>query len=428
MAPYNHKMDRDISRLEITNVLPTAYQALRTPAVLAAGQIAIQLRDVDKTYYTAAGEYRALKSIDIEIYKGEFVSLVGKSGSGKSTLLNMITGIDYPTAGRVFVDQQDIYQMSESQRALWRGRNIGIVFQFFQLLPMLTLLENTMLPMDYCRVYSPQERPQRAMELMQMIGLEGEADKLPASVSSGQQQSAAIARALATNPPIIVADEPTGNLDSRSAEIIIELFDQLTAQGKTILIVTHDPSLTRRTDRTLVISDGEIIDPTIAQAMPILNHNQMLAATRLLERRLYAPGETIIRQGQQVDHFFLIVSGEVVVVLSRHNTPEMTVARLGAGQFFGEIELMRGGASIANVRAAQDGPVELALLPRQAFSQLLAGSPVTEEALASVVQARLRENRGRDERRRHRPGDDRRPDWLKRATRRSKSKKQKEKK
>jgi putative ABC transport system ATP-binding protein len=223
-------------------------------------QCAIHLDRVVKTYVNAAGAFPALKGIDVEIRYGEFVSLVGKSGSGKSTLLNMLTGIDYPTAGRVTVGGQDIYALSESRRALWRGRNVGIVFQFFQLLPTLTLLENVMLPMDYCDVPPPAERPARALDLLRQVGLEAQAHKLPAAVSSGQQQSAAIARALATDPPIVVADEPTGNLDSRSADAIYRLFEGLAKRGKTILIVTHDPSLTQRTDRTVTLVDGEIAD------------------------------------------------------------------------------------------------------------------------------------------------------------------------
>ncbi len=181
---------------------------------------------------------------------------------------------------------------------MWRGRNVGIVFQFFQLLPTLTLLENTMLPMDYCNVFPANQRPQRAMELLKLVGLEDQASKLPAMVSSGQQQSAAIARALATDPPIIVADEPTGNLDSRSAAAIIRLFQQLADQGKTILIVTHDPSITRRTDQTVILSDGEIVDQVVARALPLLNHPQMLEVTRRAEKRIYQPGQTILQQGR----------------------------------------------------------------------------------------------------------------------------------
>ena len=200
---------------------------------------AIHMDNVVKTYVNAAGSFTALKGIDLNVEFGQFVSLVGKSGSGKSTLLNMLTGIDHPTSGYVMIGGEDIYSLSESKRALWRGRNVGIVFQFFQLLPTLTLLENTILPMDYCGVYAYQERPERAMELLKMVGLEEHAYDLPANVSNGQQQAAAIARSLATDPPIIVADEPTGNLDSRSADVVIRVFQELASRGKTILLVTH---------------------------------------------------------------------------------------------------------------------------------------------------------------------------------------------
>ena len=220
------------------------------------GKEAIVLTDVIKTYVGPAGEFTALKGINLNFQFGEFVSIVGKSGSGKSTLLNMLTGIDHPTSGTVTIDSTAVYGMTESQRALWRGRNLGIVFQFFQLLPTLTLVENIMLPMDYCKVYEPRQRRQKAMALLDIVGLADFARKLPSAVSTGQQQSAAIARALANDPPIIVADEPTGNLDTRAADVIIKLFRRLAEQGKTILIVTHDPSLTRYTDRTITLVDG----------------------------------------------------------------------------------------------------------------------------------------------------------------------------
>lgn len=219
----------------------------------------IELRNVIKTFKNAAGEFTVLKGINLTLNTGEFVAIVGKSGSGKSTLLNMITGIDHPSTGQVVINGTDIYALTESQRSLWRGRNLGIVFQFFQLLPMLSLLENVMLPMDYANLYDFDERPKRALELLAMVGLEEQAYKLPSAVSTGQQQSAAIARALANDPPLIVADEPTGNLDSRSAKNIVSLFDHLVAQGKTIAMVTHDPSMTERTSRTVIISDGMII-------------------------------------------------------------------------------------------------------------------------------------------------------------------------
>ncbi len=225
---------------------------------------AISLKAVNKTYENAAGKFVALKSIDLEFAYGKFISIVGKSGCGKSTLINMITGIDYPSAGDVCVGGTDIYRLSESKRALWRGRNMGVVFQFFQLLPTLTLLENTMLPMDYCKVYPFAERGDRALELLKMVGLEEQANKFPGSVSSGQQQSAAVARALATDPAIILADEPTGNLDSRSAGVILDLFENLAGQGKTVLIVTHDRAITKRTDETVLLSDGEVMERRVS--------------------------------------------------------------------------------------------------------------------------------------------------------------------
>jgi len=357
---------------------------------------AIVLRDLVKTYVNAAGEFPALKGINLRMSHGQFVSLVGKSGCGKSTLLNMLTGIDHPTSGEVIVGGKNIHDMSESERALWRGRNVGIVFQFFQLLPTLTLLENTMLPMDYCNVYPPNERQDRAMELLTMVGLEEQAHKLPASVSSGQQQSAAIARALATDPPIIVADEPTGNLDSRSARVILRLFSELAEKGKTILLVTHDPSFTRATDQTVILSDGEIVDGPIAQALPLLSHPQMLQATHQAERRKYEPSSMIIRQGEQVDHLFMIAHGEVEIVRSSPGAPETLLACLGKGQFFGEVELLHSGNAIASARAAATGPVELSLLPKEGFHQLLRGSPPTQEMVSTVAKFRLQENQARN--------------------------------
>src|SRR5215208_6453159 len=231
-----------------------AQQAMSAPEAM------IEMHGIVKTFKNAAGEVTVLKGIDLTIYRGEFVSLVGKSGSGKSPLLNMITGIDHPTQGRMIIGGTDIYTgVTESQRSRWRGRNLGIVFQFFQLMPMLTLLENVMLSMDFAEMYDFDERPVRAMEMLRLVGLEAFANKLPVLVSTGQQQLAAIARALGCDPPLLVADEPTGNLDSRSADIIIDLFEELARSDKTVVMVTHDPSLSSRTTRHLTIADGLII-------------------------------------------------------------------------------------------------------------------------------------------------------------------------
>jgi putative ABC transport system ATP-binding protein len=219
----------------------------------------IEMRQLVKTFKTPTGEFNALRSVDAEFYRGEFVSIVGKSGSGKSTLINMLTGIDHPTSGSVRVGDVYVHELGESEMARWRGRNLGIVFQFYQLLPMLSLIENVMLPMDFCNLYTSSERERRGMELLDLVGLADYAHKMPAAVSGGQQQSAAIARSLANDPPLIVADEPTGNLDSRAAETIWNIFEELVRQGKTIIMVTHDNDLAQRAARMLQLADGKVI-------------------------------------------------------------------------------------------------------------------------------------------------------------------------
>jgi putative ABC transport system ATP-binding protein len=223
----------------------------------------IDLQGITKVYETDAGPFLALKDLDLRVYPGEFVAVVGKSGSGKSTLINMFTGIDHPTGGEVMVAGTHIRRLDEGRMAEWRGRHLGIVFQFFQLLPTLTLAENVMLPMDLCQVYAPDERQARALHLLDQMGLVDDANKFPAAVSGGQQQRAAIARALANDPPIVVADEPTGNLDSKAAEAVFQLFESLVAGGKTILMVTHDDDLAGRVPRTLTLADGEIVDEVL---------------------------------------------------------------------------------------------------------------------------------------------------------------------
>lgn len=220
----------------------------------------IDLHQVVKTYRTPAGEFPALKAVDLQIDRGEFVSVVGKSGSGKSTLINMITGIDRPTSGKIFVGDQAIHHLGEGPMAEWRGRNVGVIFQFFQLLPMLSCLENVMLPMDFRNLYNLKERKERALHLLDQVEMVDHAYKLPSEVSGGQQQRVAIARALANDPPILAADEPTGNLDSKTADSVFRLFENLVADGKTILMVTHDGELANRVHRTITIADGEIVD------------------------------------------------------------------------------------------------------------------------------------------------------------------------
>ncbi|TEU11149.1 MAG: ABC transporter ATP-binding protein [Anaerolineales bacterium] len=225
----------------------------------------IELRKVVKNYETAAGDFTALKDINLRVDSGEFVAVIGKSGSGKSTLINMLTGIDRPTSGQVLVGDTAVHTLSEGKLAEWRGRNVGVIFQFFQLLPTLTVIENVMLPMDFCHMYSTRERRERAMHLLEQVEMSRHAHKLPSAVSGGEQQRVAIARAVANDPPILAADEPTGNLDSKTAESVFRLFERLVDEGKTILMVTHDRDLSKRATRVVNLADGEIINPALSE-------------------------------------------------------------------------------------------------------------------------------------------------------------------
>jgi ABC-type lipoprotein export system ATPase subunit len=346
---------------------------------------------VVKTFKTAAGPFTALKEVNLRVNRGEFVAIIGKSGSGKSTLLNMLTGIDRPTAGEVFVDDTPIHTLSEGQLAKWRGKHLGIVFQFFQLLPTLTLLENVMLPMDLCGLYA-RERKKRAMGLLELVEMNEQAHKLPTAVSGGQQQRVAIARALANNPPILVADEPTGNLDSKTAKSVFDLFEVLIASGKTIVMVTHEADLAKRVDRAVIVSDGEVIDEYLARTFPALTGDQLIAATRGLQPQRHAPGAIVLREGLPADKFFIVTRGQAEVVLQGPDGSDIVVARMNPGQYFGEIELRHGGANIATIRAEAVDGVDVVALDREMFDRLVTESPATRAAIDRTVSERIDEH------------------------------------
>jgi ABC-type lipoprotein export system ATPase subunit len=352
----------------------------------------IDLRDVQKFYKTAIGDYHALKGIDLQIEAGEFVSIIGKSGSGKSTLLNMITGIDRPTSGEVNVNGTAVDQMNENKMARWRGKNLGIVFQFFQLLPTISVIENIMLPMDFCRTFPVREREKRALALLEMVELAEHAYKLPTALSGGQQQRVAIARALANDPPILIADEPTGNLDSKTAESVFALFNDLAANGKTIIIVTHDSGLAKRTQRTALITDGEIVNEYVARVMPALTHDQLLAATHKFKAREYPAGAMILTEGIDNDQFYIVSKGVVEIVLPRPNQSDVVILQLGPGKYFGEIAFFHKTRSNASVRATETGPVEVLAIKYDQLNELLSQSDVTREALHQSAHKHQAEN------------------------------------
>ncbi len=251
---------------DVKSLYSAASVAAAAPiASVGAQQPLISLRNVVKDYDGLAGTVRVLQSLSLEVHKGEFVGVCGPSGSGKSTLINMITGIDRPTSGDVLVADTLLNKLSENELARWRGRSVGVIFQFFQLLPTLTVVENIMLPMDFCRMWTLKERPVRAMHLLEQVGLADQAHKLPNALSGGQQQRAAIARALANDPPLLVGDEPTGNLDSRTADKVFTLFEDLVAQHKTFVMVTHDNGLAARLPRVIEVVDGRLFEGSAAR-------------------------------------------------------------------------------------------------------------------------------------------------------------------
>ena len=219
----------------------------------------VDLRQVVKRYSGLAGDVVALQGIDLRVDRGEFLVITGKSGSGKTTLVNMITGLDRSTSGQIWVSGTPVHQLGAERAARWRGRAVGVVFQSFELLPTLTVLRNVMLPMDFAGLYSIRQRRERAMHLLQQVGIAEHAHKLPAAVSGGQQQRVAVARAMANDPLLVVADEPTGSLDSATTQVVLDLFESLVAQGKTVVLVTHDRDIARRAQHVIVLSDGRIV-------------------------------------------------------------------------------------------------------------------------------------------------------------------------
>lgn len=350
----------------------------------------IEMQDIKKIYKTHAGEFPALKGVSARFYPGQFVSIIGKSGSGKSTLLNMITGIDRPTSGKILIDGTYLQDLTESQFSEWRGRNLGIVFQFFQLLPMLSLLENTILPMDFCEMYSQTEREDRARILLKMVGLEDFTDQLPSSVSSGQEQCAAIARALANDPPIIVADEPTGNLDSKTAELVLQLIDNLVKQGKTVVVVTHDEAVAQRASRTLVICDGELVDEDISRVIPSISHRSMLNISHQAIQVVKQPGEDFFADTDTLPGLLILLDGELEIrsEANKKLTNKKTRTILTSKNIRDHLE---AGHKLV---AGNHKPVRLKLVSEEDFQKSLASSRSLQRLVISLNNPSIPSSQG----------------------------------
>ncbi len=344
----------------------------------------VDLRDVVKAYPSPAGEFVALRGVDLEVEGGEFVAVIGKSGSGKSTLINAIAGIDRPTSGEVRVAGTAVHALDENAVAAWRGEHLGVIFQFFQLLPTLTLLENVVLPMEFARRGSARERRDRARALLERVEMGDHAHKLPSGVSGGQQQRVAIARALANNPALIVADEPTGSLDSRTSETVFQLFEELVDGGTTILMVTHDDALASRADRVVLIVDGEIVESYVRSALEGVSERDLVDVTARLDPQIHPAGATIYSQADPATHFYIVVRGALEVVRSGR-----VVESIGPGQYFGEQELVRGKPRLDTVRVAASGDASLLALDAEVFRRLATDNQLASGAIAKVARRQV---------------------------------------
>lgn len=381
--------------MDIFSRLHSHWSSVKPAQLSSASQTqshVIELHNVIKSYETPAGAYVALKNASLTVNAGEFVAVIGKSGSGKSTLINMVTGIDRPTLGEIYVAGAPVHRLDEGQMAVWRGQQLGIIFQFFQLLPTLTLLENVILPMEFARRYSAKERKARAFDLLHMVGVADHAGKYPSAVSGGQQQRVAIARALANDPAVLVADEPTGNLDTRTADAIFRIFENFAQQGRTILMVTHDNELASRASRVILLADGEIAETSVAHALPALDQKQLIELSGRLDPVRYPPGALIFRQGDPADKFFIIVKGEVEVVLEHASGAVVVSGKMGQGQYFGEVGLLTNSPRSATIRVTETGEAMLMALDRQMFQQLMVDSAVTHQEIATMMRQRVTVN------------------------------------
>jgi len=329
----------------------------------------VDIRNLRKVYQTPAGEFIALENLSVKIGSGNFIAVIGRSGSGKSTFINCLTGIDRPTSGEIYIDGVAVHRLNELQLARWRGKRIGLVFQFFQLLPTLTLAENVMLPMELNNTYPQHMRRKRAMELLDMVGLAEHSHKLPSDTSGGQQQRVAIARSLANDPAVIICDEPTGNLDAGNAQAMFSLFENLRDEGKTIVMVTHDDELAQRADHVFLIENGMLVNEYLSNLLDELTEEQFNEFIKHAHISDHVTDSTIIAEGTIGDEFFIVLEGTVDIYVKRRQR-DILVGRKTKGEFFGEMALLGDGRRSATVRAGFDG-TKLASINVATFQHLM---------------------------------------------------------
>ena len=351
----------------------------------------IEITDLTKHYQSGGETVEALRGVTFTVEAGEFVTIMGQSGSGKSTLLSILGGMNHPTGGAVEMAGVKLYDLPGERLADFRAGNLGFIFQSFHLIPYLTALENVLLPLAIAGA-KKGEKIAVARGALGKVGLGTKIDRLPNQLSGGEQERVAIARAIVNNPRILFADEPTGNLDSKTAESVFALFNDLAAKGKTIIIVTHDSGLAKRTQRTALISDGELVNEYVAKAMPTLTQEQMLQVTRTARSILYEPGAMILAEGTNANGFYVVSKGTVEVVLPRPDRSDVVAVQLGPGKFFGEMEFFHDQKHRASVRATDSGPVEVLALNYEQLNELLSQSLVTREALQRSAQKHEMEN------------------------------------
>lgn len=330
----------------------------------------VDIRNLRKVYQTPAGEFIALENLSVKIESGNFIAVIGRSGSGKSTFINCLTGIDRPSSGEIFIDNVAIHKLNELQLARWRGKRIGLVFQFFQLLPTLTLAENVILPMELNNTYPSHTRRKRALELLDLVGLVEHSHKLPSDTSGGQQQRVAIARSLANDPAVIVCDEPTGNLDASNALAMFRLFEDLRDQGKTIIMVTHDEELAQRADHIFLIENGVLVNEYLSSLLDELTEDQLNEFIKHAHITDYSADTTIVAEGTTGDEFFIVLEGNVDIYVKRKER-DVLVGHKNKGGFFGEMALLGDGRRSATVRTGSDEGTKLASINRATFQHLM---------------------------------------------------------